>query len=137
VDGGDQGGVGVRAAAVDHRQRPAVRVPADLEVVFVDEGAFAEAEVREVVPGGGAFGRVQLRGVHEHEADAEAALDLEGVAVDDAGHDAFLAESRGQRARRDFGGGGGGDWVSYLMVTAVITRAATPMQGRRSKAGIH
>ena len=98
--GGDHRCVGVRAVTIDDGESSAKRVIADLEVVLVNEGEGAQAEVRQIVSGCRPAGLAQFGRIHEDEPDAETTLDVKGIPVDDAGYLAFLTQTIRSRTIR-------------------------------------
>jgi len=102
--------IGIRASAIHDRENSPVRVVADLQVVFVDEGLRAEAEARQIVFGFRPSGGVEFRSVDEDESDSEGAFDIERVPVNDAGDVALDAQTteRGHADGFGFGTTGGG-----------------------------
>ena len=91
--GGNHGGIGIRAAAIDDCEDPPVRIVTDLEVVLIDEGDGTEAESGQIVAGFRPATRSELRSVHEDQPDAEAPFDVERVPVDDPRHVALDTEA--------------------------------------------
>ena len=83
--------VGICAVTNDDREDPTVRIMADLEIVFVDERQGAKANPCQVIAGLRATRCVELRGIDEHEPDADAAFDIERVPVNNPRHVALYA----------------------------------------------
>src|SRR2546426_4267952 len=98
--GRDHRRVGIRASAIHDREDSTIRVVANLEVVFVDEGPRAAAKARQIVSGFRPTGGVEFRSIDEHEPDSETPFDIQRVAINDPRDVALDAQADGTRARR-------------------------------------